>query len=199
MFILRDREERMSGGGADRESQAGSVLSVQSLMWGSNSQTVRSRHEPRPRVGCFNRLRHLPRLPRSFWMCLLHQQWARNGPKSAGRTSPGALRQACRGWGSLQGFPKMVVKFCRVVKYGKAILVAFRHLQFYLNTHCMASSIIFRTPVMTFWVPESLWIVSTTWVYWGSYKQSTSQIYLLQCTGILKKKEKSPTISSITL
>ena len=42
-FILRQRESR--GGaerGEERESQAGSTLSVQSLMQGSNSQTVRS-------------------------------------------------------------------------------------------------------------------------------------------------------------
>ena len=36
----------------ERESQAGSTLPVQSPMWGSNQQVVRSRPEPRSRVGC---------------------------------------------------------------------------------------------------------------------------------------------------
>ena len=44
MFILRERES-LSRGGADtgeRKSQAGSMLSTQSPVWGSSSQTVRS-------------------------------------------------------------------------------------------------------------------------------------------------------------
>ena len=52
LFILRDRANR---GGAEREedrgSPAGSVLSVQSLMWGLNSWTMRSWPEPKSRVG----------------------------------------------------------------------------------------------------------------------------------------------------
>ena len=51
MFILTDRERRREWvGKGQRESQAGSVLSVQSLKWGSNSQTVRSRPEPKSKV-----------------------------------------------------------------------------------------------------------------------------------------------------
>ena len=36
----------------ERESQAGSILSAQSLVWGSNSGTVRARPEPKSRVEC---------------------------------------------------------------------------------------------------------------------------------------------------
>ena len=70
IYFERDRDST-SGGGAeregDRESQAGSALSAWSPLWGSNSQnreitreTVRSRPEPKPRVG---RLTEPPRLP----------------------------------------------------------------------------------------------------------------------------------------
>ena len=45
----------------ERESQVGSALSAQSLMWGSNSQTMRSQPEPKPRVGCLtNWATHVP-------------------------------------------------------------------------------------------------------------------------------------------
>ena len=50
MFIYFWERERASRGGAergDRGSKAGSELSAQSLMWGSNSQTVRSWPEPK--------------------------------------------------------------------------------------------------------------------------------------------------------
>ena len=44
LFLFFERERVRVRGGAkregDRESQAGSVLSAQSLMWGSNLQTV---------------------------------------------------------------------------------------------------------------------------------------------------------------
>ena len=55
LFILRERDTE-SRGGADREgdteAQAGSTPSAQSLTWGSNSRTVRSCPEPKPRVRC---------------------------------------------------------------------------------------------------------------------------------------------------
>ena len=46
-WVGRGRER-----GKDRESQAGSALSAQSLMWGLNSQTTRSWPEVKSRVGC---------------------------------------------------------------------------------------------------------------------------------------------------
>ena len=59
-WFLRDREreeKNVCGGGAERgeerESRAGSTLSAQSLMWGSNSWTVRSGPELQSRVRCF--------------------------------------------------------------------------------------------------------------------------------------------------
>ena len=46
MFIFEREGGSISRGGAqkkgDRESEAGSALSGQSLLWGSNSQTMRS-------------------------------------------------------------------------------------------------------------------------------------------------------------
>ena len=71
LFILRERESMSGRGGRERgrgrKSQAGSALSAWSPLWGSNSQnreitreTVRSRPEPKPRVG---RLTEPPRLP----------------------------------------------------------------------------------------------------------------------------------------
>ena len=42
----------MSGGGAERESQAGFALSMKSPTRGSNSRTVRSGPEPKSRVRC---------------------------------------------------------------------------------------------------------------------------------------------------
>ena len=45
LFILRERVRASRGGTKrerERESQVGSTLSGQSLMWGSNSQTMRS-------------------------------------------------------------------------------------------------------------------------------------------------------------
>ena len=54
LFILRERESTHTGGAereGDRESQAGSTLSSQSLMWGSNSWTERSWPELKSRVG----------------------------------------------------------------------------------------------------------------------------------------------------
>ena len=55
LFIYFETEIE-SGGGAggevrETESQAGSTLSVQSLMWGSHSWTARSWPEPKSRVG----------------------------------------------------------------------------------------------------------------------------------------------------
>ena len=51
LFILRERESR---GGTeregDKESQSGSALPMQSPMWGSNSQSLRSWPEPKSRV-----------------------------------------------------------------------------------------------------------------------------------------------------
>ena len=61
MFIYFERDMgrergRTSGRGADREgdteSQAGTMLSVQTWTQGRISRTVRSRPEPKPRVGC---------------------------------------------------------------------------------------------------------------------------------------------------
>ena len=53
------REETEREG--ERESQAGSMLSAQSSMWGSNPQTIRSWPKLKPRVGC---LTDWPRHPR---------------------------------------------------------------------------------------------------------------------------------------
>ena len=50
---LREREHTKWGGAekkGEREAHAGSVLSAQSLPWGSISRTVRSRHETKSRV-----------------------------------------------------------------------------------------------------------------------------------------------------
>ena len=51
---IERQRQRMNGRGADREeereSQAGSALSAQSPMWGSNSRTMRSWPELKPRV-----------------------------------------------------------------------------------------------------------------------------------------------------
>ena len=48
--------ENVSRGGAEiegeKESQAGPMLSVQSLMWGLNSRSVRSWPEPKSRIRC---------------------------------------------------------------------------------------------------------------------------------------------------
>ena len=51
MFIclfLKERESREEG---ERETQAGSALSAQNLTQSSNSGTMRSYPEPKPRVG----------------------------------------------------------------------------------------------------------------------------------------------------
>ena len=59
LFVLRERvrkREREHEQGSGRESQAASVLSAQSLTWGSNPQPTRSRAEPKSRV------RHLTNL-----------------------------------------------------------------------------------------------------------------------------------------
>ena len=53
--MLRERESMSSGGAkrkGDRESQAGSTLSAQSLTWDSIPQTVRSGPKLKPGVGC---------------------------------------------------------------------------------------------------------------------------------------------------
>ena len=51
LSIFETERDSMSRGGAegegDRESEAGSELSAQSLMWGLNSQTMKSRPEPK--------------------------------------------------------------------------------------------------------------------------------------------------------
>ena len=49
LFILRECKQ---GRGRKRKSQAGSILSVQSLMWGSSSLTRRSWPELKSRIGC---------------------------------------------------------------------------------------------------------------------------------------------------
>ena len=52
-FIYFEGEgESRSRGGAERESQAGSTISAQSPTWGSISQTIRSRPEPKSTAGC---------------------------------------------------------------------------------------------------------------------------------------------------
>ena len=55
LFIYYVREHKWDRGREirKRESQEGSILSAQGLMWSWNSQTVRSWPEPKPRVGCF--------------------------------------------------------------------------------------------------------------------------------------------------
>ena len=59
IYFLRERQrewvgerqrEREGEGGRERESQAGTTPSAWSLMWGSNSQNVRSWRESKPRV-----------------------------------------------------------------------------------------------------------------------------------------------------
>ena len=53
-FIYFERERGREGGAdreGERESQAGSTLPAQSPTWGSNLRTLRSRPEPRSRVG----------------------------------------------------------------------------------------------------------------------------------------------------
>ena len=59
LFIDRETERERGREGelgrgreGERESQPGSELSVQSLMQGSNSRTVKSAPELKPRVGC---------------------------------------------------------------------------------------------------------------------------------------------------
>ena len=47
----RERAGKGQGGKREREAQAGSALSPQSPICGSNSRTVRSWPEPKPRVG----------------------------------------------------------------------------------------------------------------------------------------------------
>ena len=52
LFILREGERAGKGQKeVERESQAASVLSAQSLMQGLNLQTMRSRPELKPRIG----------------------------------------------------------------------------------------------------------------------------------------------------
>ena len=52
LFIHFEREKETAGvGEGQKESQAGSAPSAQSLMWGLNSQTMRPLPEPKPRVG----------------------------------------------------------------------------------------------------------------------------------------------------
>ena len=55
-YLFKEREKESRGGTereGERESQGVSALSVQSLMQGSNSQTVRSWPEQKPRIRCF--------------------------------------------------------------------------------------------------------------------------------------------------
>ena len=55
VFFLRERQRQCKwkrGSERERESQVGSALSAQSLMWGSHSWIVRSWPEPKPRVRC---------------------------------------------------------------------------------------------------------------------------------------------------
>ena len=118
MFVrLFSEPVRANGGGAEtegeRESQAGSTLSAQSLTRGSNSPTARSQPEPRLSLTP-NRLSHLSTSPAAFltsglgliWECAPQcGEWLQTGvlgllplPHQEGRRSSVWSQPPADGW-----------------------------------------------------------------------------------------------------
>ena len=103
IYFERERASTWAGEGQrerERESQAGSLLSAQSLMPGLNSRTARSWAEPKSRVGCLtNWATQAPH--KNIYLFLRERDRGGEGQRERERESQGGSRLSAQNpmWG----------------------------------------------------------------------------------------------------